>query len=100
MILPSPSAASSMRWSWPRPWWVENALRTVSVQDGQAELVGQGDGQHLVGVDVELCAEAAAHRGSDDPELALGDAGGGGDHHLEDVRDLGGAVERDLAAVR
>ena len=25
LILPSASAATSIRWSWPRPWWVEKA---------------------------------------------------------------------------
>ena len=37
-----------------------------------AVLAGQGDGEELLGVDVELRAEAAADRRGDDPQLVLG----------------------------
>ena len=64
-----------------------------------AELPGDGEGDELLGVHVELRAEPAADRRRDHPELVLGHAGGGREHHLEDVRDLGGRPHGDLAAV-
>ena len=63
------------------------------------ELPGDGEGDELLGVDVELRAEPAADRRGDHPELVLGHAGGGREHHLEDVGDLGGRLHGDLAAV-
>ena len=56
--------------------------------------------EQLLGVDVELRAEAAADRGRDDPQLVLGDAERDRHHDLEDVRDLRRRVERDVAAER
>ena len=64
--------------------------------DRPAELAGHDEGEHLLGVDVELGAEAAAHVGRDDAQLVLRDAGGERQHHPQDVRDLGGRVEREL----
>ena len=63
------------------------------------ELPGHRQGDELLGVDVELRAEAAADRRGDHPQLVLGHAGGGGQHHLEDVGDLRGRPHRVLAAV-
>ena len=60
----------------------------------------QGAAEDLLGVDVELAAEAAAHRRGHHPQLVLGDAQHDCGHHLEDVRDLGGGVQRELAAGR
>jgi hypothetical protein len=66
---------------------------------GHTQLLGHREGDELLGVDVELGAEATAHRRRDDPDLVLGRAGGGGQHHLEDVGDLGGGVDGDLTGV-
>ena len=67
---------------------------------GDAVLAGQRHAQQLLGVDVELRAEAATDRRCDDPHLVLGYAQGDRRHHLEDVRDLGGRVQGDVAAER
>jgi hypothetical protein len=40
--------------------------------DRAAELARDDEGEHLLGVDVELGAEAAADVGSDDAQLVLG----------------------------
>ena len=65
-----------------------------------AQLADQRHGQKFVGVDVELGSETASHRGSNDTELILRNAGGGGDHHLQDVGHLGGGIERDVSTHR
>jgi hypothetical protein len=51
----------------------------------------------LLGVDVQLGAEAAAHVGGDHADLGLADVEGEGQQHLEDVRDLGGRPDGVLA---
>ena len=56
--------------------------------------------QQFLGVHVELGAESSADGGCDDAELVLGDAERDGDHHLEHVGDLGGGVQREVAAER
>ena len=61
-----------------------------------AELAGDDEGDDLLGVHVELGAEAAADVGGDHPQLLLGDAGGQRQHQPQDVRDLGGRVDRVL----
>jgi hypothetical protein len=66
---------------------------------GLAPAAGHRHRDELLGVDVELGAEAPAHRRRHDPQLVLGHAGGGGEHHLEDVGDLGGRVDGHVAAV-
>ena len=53
----------------------------------------------LLGVHVELAAEPAAHRRGDDPHLVLWRAGRGRDHELQDVGDLRGGPDGDLAAL-
>ena len=100
--LPSASAASSMSWIWPRPWMVATAfsVRSSFQRTGSAVLAGQRDAEQLLGVHVELRAEAATDRRRHDPHLVLGDAEGDGHHDLEDVRDLRRRVQRDLAAER
>jgi len=67
--------------------------------DRPAQPVGQGDREDLVAVDVELGAEAAPHRRRHHPQLALGDSGGGRQHHPQHVRHLGRRVEGHVAAV-
>ena len=52
----------------------------------------------LLGVDVDLGAEAAAHVGRDDAHLGLGDAADGGHERAHEVRHLRRGVERQLAA--
>ena len=98
--LPSASAASSMSWIWPRPWIVACAfsVRSSTQRTGWRELAGEGDAEQLLGVDVELGAEAAADRRGDDAELVLGDAERERQHDLQDVRDLRGGVEGEVAA--
>ena len=61
--------------------------------DRAAELLGDDEGEHLLGVDVELEAEAAADVGRDDADLVLADAGDQREHDAQDVRDLGGGVD-------
>ena len=68
--------------------------------DRAAELAGDHQRQHLLGVDVELGTEAAAHVRRDDADLVLRDAGHQGQHHAQDVRDLRGRVERELVRGR
>ena len=99
---PSASAASSMSWIWPRPWMVASAfsVRSSIQRTGHAVLAGERDAEQLLGVDVELRAEAAADRRGDDAHLVLGDAERERHHDLEDVGDLRGRVEREVAAER
>ena len=100
--LPSASAASSMSWIWPRPWMVLCAfsVRSSTQRTGRPCFLASAMHEQLVGVDVELRAEPAADRRRDDPDLLLGEAERDRRHHLEDVGDLGGRVERDVAAER
>ena len=63
-------------------------------------LAGQRHAQQLLGVHVQLRAEAAADGRRDDAHLVLGDAQRDRRHDLEDVRDLRRRVERDVAAER
>ena len=74
--LPSASAASSMSWIWPRPWMVACAfsVRSSFQRTGTPCLRASATHEQLLGVDVELRAEAAADRRGDDPHLVLGDA--------------------------
>ena len=67
---------------------------------GHAVLAGQRHAEQLLGVDVELRAERPTDAGRHDPHLVLGDAEGEGGHDLQDVRDLGGRVQRHAAAER
>ena len=62
-----------------------------------AEPAGESDREELLGVDVELRAEAAADVGCDDPQLRLGQAERRRDEDAQDVRDLGRRPERHLA---
>ena len=57
----------------------------------------QRDGERLLGVDVELRAEAAADVGGDDAQLRLGDPEDELQREAQDVRDLGRRPQRDLA---
>ena len=100
--LPSASAASSMSWIWPRPWIVDiDALGALLVPAHRlAVLAGERHAQQFLGVDVELGAEPTADRRGDDAHLVLGDAERERRHDLEDVRDLGGGVQRHVAAER
>ncbi len=63
-------------------------------------LARQCDTQQLLGVDVELAAEATTDCGGNDPHVLLGDAEGECSHDLEDVRDLRRRVQRHVAAER
>ena len=100
--LPSASAASSMFWIWPRPWIVAEGVlgaRLVPAH-GDAVALGEGHAQQLLGVDVELRAEATADGRGDDADLLFGEAEGDRRHDLEDVRDLRRRVQGDVAAER
>ena len=65
-----------MSWIWPRPWmvaWVFS-VRSSFQRTGTLCLLGERHAQQLLGVDVELRAEAAADGRGDDAHLLLGDA--------------------------
>ena len=62
-----------------------------------AEPAGERDREELLGVDVELRAEAAADVGCDDPQLRLGQAERRRGEDAQDVRDLGGRPERHVS---
>ncbi len=102
VTLPSASAASSMFWIWPRPWIVAwaSSLRSSFQRTGTACLRASATHSSLLGVDVELRAEAAPDGGRDHPHLLLGNAQRQRGHDLEDVRDLRGRVQDHVAAVR
>ena len=68
--------------------------------DRPAELAGDDQREDLLGVDVELGAEAAAHVGGHDAQLVLGDARGEREHHAQHVGDLGGGVQGELVGRR
>ncbi len=97
--MPSRSAASRRRWIWSRPWIVawKPSLRDSVHLIGAAQLLGQDDREDLLGVDVELGAEAAADVGRDHADLVLGGRGDQRDHQPQDVGDLRRRVERHLA---
>ena len=101
VTLPSASAASSMSWIWPRPWMVACGVLAAALRPAgrRPQLPGHGEGDELLGVHVELRAEAAADRRGDHAQLVLRHAGRRRQHHLEDVRDLRGRPHRVLAAV-
>ncbi len=65
-----------------------------------AVLAGERDAQQLLGVHVELGAEATADRRCHDAQLVLGDAERDRDHHLEHMGDLGRGVQREVTAER
>ncbi len=67
---------------------------------GTPWLAGERDAQQFLGVHVELAAEAATDGRGDDAHLLLGDAERERRHHLQDVRHLGGRVQRHVAAER
>ena len=63
-------------------------------------LAGERDTDQLFRINVQLGPEPSTHRGSDHTHLMLGNAERERDHDLEDVRDLRGRVEGDVAAER
>ena len=66
--------------------------------DRAAQPLRQHDGEDLLGVDVQLGAEAAADGRRHDAQLGLGGARRDGEHDLQDVGDLRGRVDGELAA--
>src|SRR5439155_23203093 len=58
----------------------------LDVLDGPAETQSQRGGDHLVGIDVELGPEAAAHIGGDHADLGLRHAEDQAELDLEQVR--------------
>ena len=58
-----------------------------------AELARQEADQQLLGVNIGLAAEPAAHFGSDDTHLVFGDAQHGGGNGSEQVGNLGGGIK-------
>ena len=64
---------------------------------GSAEAAAEGEREELLGVDVELRAEAAADVGRDDADLRFVEAERRRDEHAQDVRDLRRRVERHVA---
>ena len=64
--------------------------------DGPAEAPRKREDEHLLGVDVQLRAEAAADVGRDDADLRLGDAEHDGGEDAQDVRHLRRRPERQL----
>ena len=65
---------------------LRSPLNPLDGPAGQARGLGQ---RELLGVDLELRAEAPAHVRRDDPHLALGHAAVGGHEGAHEVRDLG-----------
>jgi hypothetical protein len=65
--------------------------------DRFAEFAGDHEGNHLLGVDVQLGAEAAAHVGGDHADLVFGHAGVEGEEDPDEVRDLCGGPHGRLA---
>ena len=68
--------------------------------DRPTELAGDDQGEDLLGVDVQLGAEAAADVRCHHAQLVLRDAGGQREHDPQHVRDLGGGVHRELVRGR
>lgn len=63
-----------------------------------AQPAGEHEGEELLGVDVELRAEAAADVRGDDPDAGVGDAGDRGEDVTHEVRHLGGGVDGEPGA--
>ncbi len=79
----------------------EVALRALlDPLHGPAELPREREAERLLGVDVELRAEAAADVGGDDPQLRLRDARDERQGRAQDVRDLRRRPEREVARRR
>ena len=99
---PSRSAASVAVCSWSRPWIVATiASERVSIHFTGRPREPRGLRQReLLGVDVDLRAEAAADVGRDHAHLRLGDAADRRDERAHEVRHLRRGVERELAAGR
>src|SRR5919112_1425181 len=68
--------------------------------DGDTKLPGQGQCYGLLGVHVQLGAEASAHVGGDNPELLLRYPARQGEYELGYVGDLGRRVQHVLAVLR
>ena len=66
----------------------------------RAELARDGEAERLLGVDVQLRAEAAADVGCDHAELGLGDPERQRERRPQDVRDLRRRPDRELALRR
>ena len=84
-------AASSTSWIRPRPWIVawQFSLRVSVHLTGTPSCLASDERDRLLGVHVELGAEAAADVGRDDSQLVLRDAGRQRDEYLHEVRHLG-----------
>ncbi len=63
---------------------------------GLLQAVRQREREDLLGVHVELGPEGPTNRGSDDPQLVLGQTTRDAEHDLQDVRDLRRRVDREL----
>ncbi len=100
VILPSFVAASSSVVTKSRPWIVASAFseRSSIHFTGRAQPPGERDGEQLLGVDVELRAEAATDIGGDHAQLRLGHPERGGGEQPQDVRDLRRRPQRHVAA--
>ena len=80
---------------------VENVLPAAfDPFDRAFELDGEVADECLFGIDVEFAAEPAAHFGGDDPQSVLGEVEHDGELRAEQVRDLGGRPEGELAVAR
>ena len=102
VILPSAVAASSISWIWSRPWIVDDVALAARLRPlhGAAEPARDRERERLLGVDVQLRAEAAADVGRDHAQLRLGDAGDAAERDAGDVRHLRRRPERELAGRR
>ena len=100
--LPLESAASSMCWIWPRPWMLATVFseRVSFHRTGVPSLRASATHSSSSAYTSSLAPNPPPTAGRDDAELVLGDAERDGDHHLEHVGDLGGGVQRDVAAER
>ena len=76
---------------------LKDLVPIVDELDGPVELAGEPARAEVLGEHVELLAEAAAHLGLDDPHLVLGHAHGGGQVALQEVGDLGGGPDGEVA---
>ena len=100
--MPSRVAAISMCASCARPWMVAViASERSSIHfTGAPTLRETRSGDELLGVAVELGAEAAADVGSDHPHLGLGHVAADRQERAHEVGDLGGGVHRQVVAGR
>ena len=99
---PSRSAAIVAVCSWSRPWIVDDhglGARLDPLHRPPGEARGLCD-RELLGVDVDLRAEAAADVGRDHAHLRLRDAADRGHERAHEVRHLRRGVERELVARR